>query len=59
MKTILINRHAKSDWNDPGLSDFERPLNKRGIKDTPVMADRLASKGINIDKMSLVLQQEL
>jgi phosphohistidine phosphatase len=32
MKTLLLLRHAKSDWDDPGLKDFERPLNKRGLK---------------------------
>jgi len=30
MKTLFILRHAKSSWKDPGLSDFERPLNRRG-----------------------------
>lgn len=32
MKTLLLLRHAKSDWDDPALKDFERPLNKRGLK---------------------------
>ncbi|MEO1398465.1 MAG: histidine phosphatase family protein [Pseudomonadota bacterium] len=30
MKTLIILRHAKSSWAQPGLSDFERPLNGRG-----------------------------
>jgi phosphohistidine phosphatase len=29
-KTIFLLRHAKSDWNDPALSDHDRPLNQRG-----------------------------
>lgn len=33
MKTLLLLRHAKSDWADAGLSDKERPLNARGIDD--------------------------
>ena len=37
MKTIFVLRHAKSSWNDPGLSDFERPLNARGLKAAPFM----------------------
>ncbi len=37
MKTILLLRHAKSDWGDPGLADFNRPLAKRGLKDAPRM----------------------
>jgi len=35
MKTILILRHAKSDWGNPALADFDRPLNKRGLNDAP------------------------
>jgi phosphohistidine phosphatase len=30
MKTLLLIRHAKSDWADASLNDFERPLNERG-----------------------------
>ena len=37
MKTILLLRHAKSDWDNPALADFERPLAKRGLKDAPRM----------------------
>jgi len=37
MKYILLLRHAKSSWDDPGLDDFDRPLAKRGIKDAPRM----------------------
>ncbi|MDA5093295.1 histidine phosphatase family protein [Aliiroseovarius sp. KMU-50] len=29
--TLILTRHAKSSWNEPGLDDHERPLNKRGI----------------------------
>jgi len=29
---LYIMRHAKSDWGDPGVSDFNRPINKRGKK---------------------------
>tara|TARA_B100000470_G_scaffold128481_1_gene99429 strand:+ start:92 stop:577 length:486 start_codon:yes stop_codon:yes gene_type:complete len=25
-------RHAKSDWSSPQISDFERPINKRGTR---------------------------
>lgn len=49
MKTLLLIRHAKSSWDDPGLSDFERPLNDRGKKDAPAMAERLYERGIKID----------
>lgn len=31
MKTLFILRHAKSSWDNPDLSDFDRPLNSRGL----------------------------
>jgi phosphohistidine phosphatase len=43
MKLWLI-RHAKSDWGDRGLSDFDRPLNARGERDGPVMATWLGEQ---------------
>ena len=38
MKALYLIRHAKSSWKDPELSDKDRPLNKRGRKDLPLMA---------------------
>ena len=49
MKTLILVRHAKSDWNTPSLGDFDRPLNDRGKRDAPVMAQRLLDKKIKID----------
>jgi len=49
MKTIFFNRHAKSDWSDSGLSDFDRPLNKRGLRDAPKMGKRLKDRNESID----------
>ena len=49
MKTLLIIRHAKSSWDSPTLKDFDRPLNERGHKDAPMMAERLLQKKISID----------
>jgi phosphohistidine phosphatase len=46
MKSLTIVRHAKSSWKDRGLSDRERPLNKRGNRDAPVMGKRVADAGI-------------
>ena len=48
-KTLLLIRHAKSSWNDSSVSDFERPLNERGKKDAPIMANRLLEKKVKID----------
>ena len=41
MKTLLLIRHAKSDWTFPGLADIDRPLNERGYRDAPLVADEL------------------
>jgi phosphohistidine phosphatase len=45
MKTLYVIRHAKSSWDDPSLTDQERPLNKRGKRDAPFMAQLLRGKG--------------
>ena len=52
MKTLTILRHAKSSWDEPGLKDHDRPLNKRGERDAPIMGDRLKSAGV---RPSLIL----
>jgi phosphohistidine phosphatase len=46
MKTLTLVRHAKSSWDEPGLSDKERPLNKRGERDAPLMGQRIVAAGI-------------
>lgn len=45
MKYLTLIRHAKSDWSDASLSDFERPLNGRGKKAAPKMGRRMAERG--------------
>jgi len=37
MKTLLVLRHAKSNWDDSAAKDHERPLNARGERDAPRM----------------------
>ncbi len=49
MKILLLIRHAKSDWAQTALSDIDRPLNGRGKKDAPKMAERLLERKIKID----------
>ena len=44
MKTILLLRHAKSAWSDPGLADHDRPLNRRGERSAEAMARHIAEK---------------
>jgi phosphohistidine phosphatase len=50
VKTLLIIRHAKSSWDDPAMSDVDRPLNERGKRDAPAMARRLIKADIDIDR---------
>ncbi len=49
MKTLLLVRHAKSSWDDPTLSDEDRPLNARGKRDAPKMGRRLARRDVSLD----------
>lgn len=49
MKSLYLVRHAKSSWGDFTLPDFDRPLNERGKKDAPMMAQRLLKDNISID----------
>lgn len=44
MKKLTLIRHAKSDWSDPDLSDFERTLNTRGKKAAPMMGQRMRQR---------------
>jgi phosphohistidine phosphatase len=46
MKTLLLLRHAKSSWDEPGLDDHDRPLNKRGRKAAPRMGQLLRDEGL-------------
>lgn len=41
MKFLTLVRHAKSSWKHDGLKDFDRPLNKRGKQDLPLLCERL------------------
>ena len=41
-RLLILMRHAKSDWSDSSLSDHDRPLNSRGQRDAPRMANWLA-----------------
>jgi len=45
MKRLLLLRHAKSNWDDPALDDFERPLAPRGRRAAPQMAAALVERG--------------
>lgn len=49
MRTLFLIRHAKSSWDTPGLRDFDRPLNTRGMNEAPLMAKMLAEIGTKPD----------
>ena len=44
MKTLMLLRHGKSSWKDEGISDHDRPLNKRGKKTAPMMGHLILEK---------------
>lgn len=45
MKTLMLIRHAKSDWGAIGAADYDRALNPRGLGDAKTMGQRLKAKG--------------
>jgi len=49
MKRLLVIRHAKSSWGIAGQEDFDRPLNDRGHRDAPAMAERILAADVQID----------
>lgn len=51
MKTLLLVRHAKSSWDNADVGDMHRPLNDRGKRDAPAMAQRLNKTGITVDRL--------
>jgi len=51
MKILYLLRHAKSDWADPALGDFDRPLNARGRKAARAMGRELKRLGLAADRI--------
>ncbi len=51
MRHLTIIRHAKSARDDPSLSDFERPLKRRGQRDAPAVGKELARRGLAPDRV--------
>ena len=49
MKTLYLVRHAKSSWDHPELSDFDRPLINTGIKKTKQIIKYLIEKSVSVD----------
>ena len=51
MKRLGLLRHAKSSWDEPGLADFDRPLNRRGEAAAERMGAELRRRGIAFDRL--------
>jgi len=51
MKNLVLVRHAKSDWGNPALNDFDRPLNRRGMKNAPLMGRRLRQMNVSPERV--------
>ena len=49
MKTLCLMRHAKSGWDDPSLSDHDRPLTARGVEAAGLVGRHLKQRGVRPD----------
>ncbi|MFV0388564.1 MAG: SixA phosphatase family protein [Pyrinomonadaceae bacterium] len=44
MKRLFVLRHAKSDWSHASLTDFERPLNRRGTESAVLIGAEMKAR---------------
>jgi len=51
MRRLILFRHAKSAWGDPGLADHDRPLSDRGRLAASLMGAYLADQGLRPDRV--------
>jgi phosphohistidine phosphatase len=51
MKTLTLLRHAKSTWDDPVATDFDRPLNSRGRRAAATMGREMRAQGLAFDQV--------
>ena len=49
MKTLLVMRHGKSSWDDPSLSDYDRPLKNRGRRAAELIGAEISRRGLTPD----------
>ncbi len=49
MKRLILVRHAKSSWKNDHIADLDRPLNGRGRRDAPYMAEMFSEQQIKVD----------
>ena len=48
-RRLLLLRHAKSSWDDPGLDDFDRALAPRGRRAAALMGAFIRDEGLTPD----------
>lgn len=46
VRDVCFVRHAKSSWDHPGMDDYDRPLDARGLHDAPLMARKMHELGL-------------
>ena len=51
MKRLGLFRHAKSDWDDMSLRDFDRGLNARGRRGAALMGRHISEYGAKWDRV--------
>lgn len=51
MTILAVMRHAKSDWGQPGLADFDRPLNGRGREAAKRIGRELNDRHVRFDRV--------
>jgi phosphohistidine phosphatase len=51
MKTLILMRHAKSSWAEPGRSDHSRPLNGRGRRGAEALGAWMARNDLAPDEV--------
>lgn len=51
MKRLLLLRHFKSSWAEPGLADRDRALELRGQRDAVNMAETMVARDLTPDRI--------
>lgn len=52
-RRLMIMRHAHSSRDDPSLADHDRPLDERGLRDSPLVAKEILRRGWKPDHISV------
>ena len=52
-RRLMIMRHAHSSRENPSLPDHDRPLDERGLRDSPLVAKEILRRGWKPDNISV------